>query len=67
MLAGAVAAEAVFSLPGLGQLLLEAAQTRDIPVVQGVLLVVSTFVIVINLVVNTVLGLLYRSADGVGV
>ncbi|MFZ0083411.1 MAG: ABC transporter permease [Trebonia sp.] len=67
MLAGAVAAEAVFSLPGLGQLLLEAAQTRDIPVVQGVLLVVSTFVIVINLMVNTVLGLLYRSADGVGV
>ena len=35
MLAGAVAAEAVFSLPGLGQLLLESAQTRDIPVVQG--------------------------------
>ena len=67
MLAGAVAAEAVFSLPGLGQLLLESAQTRDIPVVQGVLLVVSTFVIVINLLVNTVLGLLYRSADGVGV
>ena len=67
MLAGAVAAEAVFSLPGLGQLLLEAAQTRDIPVVQGVLLVVSAFVIVVNLVVNTVLSLLYRSNDGVGV
>jgi peptide/nickel transport system permease protein len=67
MLAGAVAAEAVFSLPGLGHLLLESAQTRDIPVVQGVLLVVSTFVIVINLLVNTALGLLYRSADGVGV
>jgi len=67
MLAGAVAAEAVFSLPGLGQLLLESAQTRDIPVVQGVLLVVSTFVIVVNLLVNTALGLLYRSADGVGV
>jgi peptide/nickel transport system permease protein len=62
-----VAAEAVFSLPGLGQLLLESAQTRDIPVVQGVLLVVSTFVIVVNLLVNTALGLLYRSADGVGV
>src|SRR5580704_759552 len=67
MLAGAVAAEVVFSLPGLGQLILESAQTRDIPVVQGVLLVVATFVIVVNLVVNTVLGLLYRSADGVGV
>jgi peptide/nickel transport system permease protein len=65
MLAGAVAAEVVFSLPGLGQLLLEAAQTRDIPVVQGVLLVVSTFVIVVNLVVNAVLAWLYRSAEEV--
>jgi peptide/nickel transport system permease protein len=66
MLAGAVAAEAVFSLPGLGQLLLESAQTRDIPVVQGVLLVVSTFVIVVNLIVNTALNWLYRSGEGVG-
>jgi peptide/nickel transport system permease protein len=65
MLAGAVAAEAVFSLPGLGQLLLEAAQSRDIPVVQGVLLVVSTFVIVVNLVVNTLLNVLYRTGDGI--
>jgi len=63
MLAGAVAAEAVFSLPGLGQLLLVSAQTRDIPVVQGLLLVISSFVIVVNLVVNTTLNLLYR-ADG---
>ncbi len=65
MLAGAVAAEAVFSLPGLGQLLLASAQSRDIPVVQGVLLVVATFVVVVNLVVNTLLALLYRSSDGV--
>jgi peptide/nickel transport system permease protein len=66
MLAGAVAAEAVFSLPGLGQLLLSAAQERDIPVVQGLLLVVSTFVVVVNLVVNTLLAFLYRSSQGVG-
>jgi hypothetical protein len=57
-------------LPGLGQLLLEAAQTRDIPVVQGVLLVVATFVVVVNLVVvnlvvNTLLNLLYRTSDGI--
>ena len=64
-LAGAVAAEVVFSLPGLGQLLLAAAEERDIPVVQGVLLVVATVVIVVNLVVNTVLAWLNRSADGV--
>jgi peptide/nickel transport system permease protein len=66
MLAGAVAAEAVFSLPGLGQLLLNAAESRDIPVVQGVLLVVAAFVVVVNLVVNTVLAFLYRSSEGVG-
>jgi peptide/nickel transport system permease protein len=64
MLAGAVAAEAVFSLPGLGQLLLTAAETRDIPVVQGVLLVVAAFVVAVNLVVNALLALLYRSSEG---
>src|SRR5580698_4837965 len=66
MLAGAVAAEVVFSLPGLGQLLLESAQTRDIPVVQGLLLVVSSFVIVVNLIVNVTLNWLYRTDDGIG-
>ena len=66
MLAGAVAAEAVFSLPGVGQLLLESAETRDIPVVQGLLLVISTFVIVVNLVINTTLNWLYRASDEVG-
>src|ERR1700721_822863 len=66
MLAGAVAAEGVFSLPGLGQLLLESAQTRDIPVVQGLLLVVSSFVIVVNLIVNVTLNWLYRTDDGIG-
>jgi peptide/nickel transport system permease protein len=55
MIAGAVAAEAIFSLPGLGQLVIESAQTRDIPVVQGVLLVTASLVIVANLVVNAVL------------
>ena len=66
MLAGAVAAEVVFSLPGVGQLMLESAQTRDIPVVQGLLLVVSVVVIVVNLVVNTILNWLYRTGDEVG-
>src|ERR1700733_4082064 len=66
ILGGAVAAEVVFSLPGLGQLLLSSAETRDIPVVQGLLLVISTFVIVVNLVINTTLNWLYRASDEVG-
>ena len=55
LITGAVAAEAVFSLPGLGQLVLSASETHDIPVVQGVLLVTSCFVIVCNLTVNELL------------
>jgi ABC-type dipeptide/oligopeptide/nickel transport system permease component len=51
-----VVTETVFSLPGLGQLVLNSATSRDVPVVQGVLLVTSTLVIVSNLVVNAALG-----------
>ena len=35
-------------------------------VVQGLLLVISTFVIVVNLVVNTTLNWLHATSDGVG-
>ena len=67
MLAGAVAAEAVFSLPGLGQLLLERrARPGTSPWCRGVLLVVSTFVVVVNLIVNTAAGLAVPVSDGVG-
>ncbi|MGD0702717.1 MAG: ABC transporter permease [Trebonia sp.] len=66
ILAGSVAAEIVFSLPGLGQLLINSAESRDIPVVQGVVLVVSAFVVVANIVVNTLLNWLYRTSDGIG-
>jgi peptide/nickel transport system permease protein len=55
VISGAVALEIVFSLPGMGQLAIQAASTRDIPVVQGVLLVVATFVIVSNLLINAAL------------
>jgi hypothetical protein len=33
-------------------------------VVQGLLLVISSFVVVVNLVVNTTLNVLYRTKDG---
>jgi peptide/nickel transport system permease protein len=59
MIAGAVAAESIFSLPGLGQLVLESAQNHDVPVVQGVLLVTASIVIVANLLVNGVLAWLH--------
>ena len=56
LVGGAVVTEMVFSLPGLGQLVLNSATSRDVPVVQGVLLVTSTLVVVSNVVVNALLG-----------
>ncbi|MBI2760439.1 MAG: ABC transporter permease [Chloroflexi bacterium] len=52
LMSGAVIIENVFALPGLGRLLVDAVNQRDYPVVQGVTLVVGTFVMAVNLVVD---------------
>jgi peptide/nickel transport system permease protein len=49
MLSGAVIAEKVFERPGLGTLFLEAFFARDIPVVQGVVLVVGVLYVAVNM------------------
>lgn len=52
MLSGAVVVEAVFDLPGLGTLAVEAVFRRDIPVVQGVVLLLATAIVIVNLLVD---------------
>jgi len=52
MLTGAVLVETVFAWPGLGQLMLSSIQTRDIPVLLGIFLLVSMTVIVVNLLTD---------------
>lgn len=52
MLGGAVITERVFSMQGLGALLMDAVNTTDVPVVMGVTLVAAAFVIVANLLVD---------------
>lgn len=52
MLGGAVITERVFSMQGLGALLMEAVETVDVPVVMGVTIVAASFVIIANLVVD---------------
>jgi peptide/nickel transport system permease protein len=59
ILGGAVIIESLFSLPGLGRLLLSAIEARDYPVLQGALLVVVVIAIVVNLLID----LLYRLID----
>jgi peptide/nickel transport system permease protein len=52
LLSGAVIAENVFGRPGIGQVLVVAVNTRDVPTVSGIVLVVAGVYVVANLVVD---------------
>jgi peptide/nickel transport system permease protein len=58
ILGGTVVIESLFSLPGLGRLILSGIQGRDYPVVQGALLFVVGIAITINLIVDLLYGLI---------
>ena len=59
LLAGAVITETVFSWPGIGLLTIEAIQTRDYPVVQACVLLISLSYVLIS----TLTDLIYAWAD----
>lgn len=59
MVGGAVITEEVFAWPGLGRLLILSVAQRDIPLVQGLLLVFATSFVIVNLLVD----LLYAFLD----
>ena len=52
LVAGAVVVEQVFGLPGIGQLMLNAIYHRDYTQVQATVLVVTTLVVLINILVD---------------
>ncbi|MFH1881705.1 MAG: ABC transporter permease [Planctomycetota bacterium] len=52
LLGGAVIVEIVFARPGLGKLLVDSIFARDYPMVEGVITVIATVFIVVNLVVD---------------
>ena len=56
MLGGSVIIEALFNIAGLGDLTIGAVQERDLPVIQGVVMVVAIFVVLANLAVDIVYG-----------
>jgi len=56
LIAGAIVLESVFALPGLGRLALVAIGARDLPVVQGGILLVAAIVISVNLIVDLLYG-----------
>lgn len=78
LIGGALLAEVVFSYPGIGTLLNSAIQMRDLPLIQGAVLVITLGVVAINLLADllTVLltpklrtarraGLIQRSRRGI--
>jgi peptide/nickel transport system permease protein len=59
LVTGAVVVEAIFNIPGLGQLILNSIARRDFVVIQGVVLVVTLMYVTINLIID----LLYGAVD----
>lgn len=59
VVSGSVTVEAVFSWPGLGQLLYKALQVPDLPLVQGTFITLAGAVVVMNVLAD----LLYRALD----
>lgn len=58
LLAGAVIVETVFAWPGMGQLAIQAIQSRDFLVVQAVVLLVSITYVLLNFVADMVYGVI---------
>jgi peptide/nickel transport system permease protein len=54
MLAGSVLVEVTFALPGIGALLVDSVTSQDIPMVQGLAMLIAALVVVVNLVVDLV-------------
>jgi peptide/nickel transport system permease protein len=52
VITGAVLVEVTFSLPGIGQLLVQSAATKDLPMLQGVVMLVAVVIMVANLLAD---------------
>lgn len=58
LLGGAAVIETVFTLPGVGYMAVNAINDRDFPVVQGVVLVVASGFVLINILVDLIYSML---------
>jgi peptide/nickel transport system permease protein len=52
LLGGSVVVESVFAWPGLGFLMIQAIGSRDLPLVRAIVLVLSLFFVLINLLID---------------
>lgn len=56
LVSGSVIVETIFSLPGLGTLMMSAINNRDYPVIEGCVFVLAALICVINLLVDLAYG-----------
>jgi peptide/nickel transport system permease protein len=54
LLGGAVVTEAIFGWPGMGRLYFKASNAADIPVIMGILLIISVLVVVFQILTDVV-------------
>jgi peptide/nickel transport system permease protein len=52
LLGGAVVTETVFNVPGMGRLVVQSVLRRDFPVIQGAIIVIASFYVLANLLVD---------------
>jgi peptide/nickel transport system permease protein len=57
LLGGTIILENVFTYPGLGTEVVQAIIYKDYPVIQGIILVVGMLALLVNLLVDVVLGI----------
>jgi peptide/nickel transport system permease protein len=57
LLGGLVITETIFTVPGFGRMIVDAIFQRDMPVIQGAVLVVSMMVLLVNLMVDVIYSL----------
>jgi peptide/nickel transport system permease protein len=58
LLTGAVLVEVTFGLPGLGSLLVSSVTQRDIPVIQGVVLILAIFIVLMHIGIDVLYALI---------
>ena len=59
MIAGSIVVEQVFSIPGLGRILLSSISNRDYPAVEAIIVLLAFFIIFINFLVDYI----YKKVD----
>ena len=58
MVSGAVVVESVFSWPGIGRLLISSVTSRDLAVVQVILLLIGAMMVISNFIVDLLYGVI---------